>query len=244
MFTVIPAIDLKDGGCVRLTQGRADETTIYADDPIAVARMWEVLGATYIHVVDLDGAFQGRPVHTQLIAAIASAVSVPIEVGGGLRTQDDLTRTIGAGASRVIVGTKAITNPEMLQTWASQFGDKLVLGIDAKDGFVQTSGWVETSTIKALDLGITASRAGVKTIIFTDTSKDGMLAGHNVAATAAMCRAVTCDVIASGGVSSPDDIRALTELNLANLTGAIVGKALYEGLTTLHDLRHAIQMHE
>jgi phosphoribosylformimino-5-aminoimidazole carboxamide ribotide isomerase len=236
MFTIFPAIDLKEGRCVRLRQGRADEVTVYSGDPVDMARQWEAAGATYLHVVDLDGAFQGRPVHTEVIGRIARALSIPVEVGGGLRTDADLRAVLDAGAARAIIGTRAFAEPEKLEALAREFGEKLVVGIDARDGRVQIKGWVETSALSAVDLARTADQTGVKTLIYTDTATDGMLDGPNVKAVTELCRAVKCRVVASGGVSKVADVRALCDLRLANLDGVIVGKALYEGRVTLADL--------
>jgi phosphoribosylformimino-5-aminoimidazole carboxamide ribotide isomerase len=239
MLTVIPAIDLKDGRCVRLTQGRADASRVYAEDPVEMARHWEREGAQWLHVVDLDGAFQGRPVHAEVVARIAAAVKMPLELGGGLRTDDDVARALDAGVSRAILGTRAFADPAAMARLAARFGARLAVGIDARDGFVQVKGWVETTGARAVDLAVRAEAAGVKTLIYTDTATDGMMRGPNLAAVAAMCAAVGCDVIASGGVTIAADVAALTALGRRNLVGAIVGKALYERRATLAELQRA-----
>lgn len=236
MFTILPAIDLKDGKCVRLKQGKADDSKVYAADPVAMAVQWYEQGAEYLHVVDLDGAFQGRPVHTDVIARIARAIPIPVEVGGGLRTDDDLAAVLRCGVSRGIVGTRAVAEKGDLKRLADKFGTGVAVGIDAKKGFVQVGGWVETTKMKAVDLAGIIDAAGIRTIIYTDTERDGMMAGTNVEAVDEICGAVKCDVIASGGVTSADDVKALLKLNRANLSGAIVGKALYEGTLKLADL--------
>lgn len=237
---VIPAIDLKDGKCVRLKQGRADKSTVYSDSPADMARRWAGEGAVYLHVVDLDGAFGGRPAHPDAIAAIAAAVEIPVEVGGGLRTDEDVQALLDCGVTRAIVGTRALEDPESIAALVGKFGDRLAVGIDAKNGIVQTRGWVEASTVRAVDLAVRAKAAGARTIIYTDTSRDGMLKGINTAAVAEICDAVGCDVIAAGGVTDAADITSLKALAMPNLAGAIVGKALYEGTTTLAELHAAL----
>ena len=234
---IIPAIDLQGGRCVRLRQGRADEATIYSDDPVAMARKWAGLGARALHVVDLDGAFQGGPRHAETIAKIVAAIPIPVEVGGGLRTDDDVARLLDAGAARAIIGTRALSDPEALDRLVARFGgDAIAAGIDARGGLVQVKGWVETSSVKAVDLARRVEKAGVKTIIYTDTATDGMLSGPNLAAQSEMCRATSCDIIASGGVGAVEHVRALAALGFPNLCGAIVGKALYDGRASLPEL--------
>lgn len=235
-LAIYPAIDLQGGRCVRLRQGRADDATVYSDDPVATAKRWEAEGATHLHVVDLDGAFRGRPVHAGVIGRIAAAVRIPVQTGGGLRTDDDVDRILAAGAARAILGTRACADPDALRRLAARHGERLAVGIDARDGRVQVRGWTETLDLRAADLARTAEACGVRALIYTDTSRDGMLGGVNAAAMDALCAAVTCEVIASGGVSSAEDVRALRALGRANLRGAIVGKALYEGRATLPDL--------
>ena len=234
---IIPAIDLKDGKCVRLRQGRADEATVYSSDPVDMARRWRDEGAERLHVVDLDGAFQGAPAHLREIGRIAGALDIPVEAGGGLRTDDDIRRVLEAGAACAIAGTRAFSDPGSLAESVQRFGGRLAVGIDARDGFVQVRGWVETTSMRAVDLARRADALGVSLLIVTDTATDGMMRGTNVEAMDEMCRAVRCRVIASGGVTTPADVRRLRDLGHANLYGAIVGKALYEGTTTLAALR-------
>lgn len=236
MFTIIPAIDLKDGRCVRLRQGKADEVSVYSDDPVDMAEHWVSAGARVLHVVDLDGAFQGRPVHTKVISAIAEAVDIPVEVGGGLRTDEDVRCLLDVGVSRAVIGTRAFSEPEALGRLVAEFGAAIAVGIDARDGFVQVKGWVETTGMRAVDLAAQVEAMGVATLIYTDTATDGMLGGVNVRAVEQMCRHVGVDVIASGGVTSAADVRALRDLDCPNLSGAIVGKALYDGKVALADL--------
>ncbi len=239
MFTIIPAIDLKGGKCVRLRQGRADDAKAYSDDPVAMARQWAAQGAEYLHVVDLDGAFEGRPAHTEVIRAIIRAISIPVEVGGGIRTDEHIRALVDAGADRVILGTRAYAEPDELARLAKVFGPRLAVGIDARNSMVQVRGWVETTELTAAALARQAGESGLEWLIYTDTSRDGMLGGPNLKANADVCDQTRCRVIASGGVSTTDDIRRLRALNRANLAGAIVGKALYEGLSTLPDLLSA-----
>jgi phosphoribosylformimino-5-aminoimidazole carboxamide ribotide isomerase len=233
---IIPAIDLKDGRCVRLRQGRAEQVAVYSEDPVEVAVEWQAQGAEYLHVVDLDGAFTGKPVHTAVIAGIAARTGLPFEVGGGLRTDDDIRAVLDAGADRVIVGTRAFTDTGELARMAGAFGKRLAVGIDARGGMVQVKGWVETTGMRAIELGELVAAAGVATIIYTDTATDGMMSGPNIEAVQQMCSAVNCDVVASGGITTAEDTRALRRLGMPNLVAAIVGKALYEGRVTLADL--------
>lgn len=234
---VIPAIDLKDGKCVRLEQGRADAVTEYSSDPVTMAKRWQDEGARRLHVVDLDGAFQGTPVHLKTIENIATVLSIPLEVGGGLRSDEDIRRVLEAGANCAIVGTRAFADPESLAASVASFGEHLAVGIDARDGFVQVKGWVETTSMRAVDLARKADALGVALLVVTDTATDGMLKGTNVSAMAEICEAVHCSVIASGGVSSLEDIRLLKTLQASNLLGAIVGKALYEGNVNFPELQ-------
>ena len=237
---ILPAIDLKDGKCVRLRQGRADDVTVYGDDPAAQAKDWADQGGQELHVVDLDGAFAGTPQHAEVIARIIRAFGGPVEVGGGLRTPESLTAVIEAGAARAIIGSAALEDPEFLSNAVELYGDRIAVGIDARDGFVQTKGWVETTGVKATDLAQAVARMGVKTIIYTDTATDGMLGGPNLTQLAAICDAApTCQITASGGVSSPFDVENLKALERANLRAAIVGKALYDGRTTLREMNRA-----
>ena len=237
---ILPAIDLKGGKCVRLRQGRADDVTVYGDDPAAQAKDWADQGGRELHVVDLDGAFAGTPRHAETIARIIAAFGGPVEVGGGLRTPEVLAAVIEAGAARAIIGSAALDDPEFLSNAVELYGEKIAVGIDARDGFVQTKGWVETTRVKATDLAAAVARLGVKTIIYTDTATDGMLGGPNLTQMASICDAApTCQITASGGVSSPFDIENLKALERPNLRAAIVGKALYDGRTTLKEMNVA-----
>lgn len=235
-FTVIPAIDLKGGCCVRLRQGVASEETVYSEDPVQMAEYWEAQGATCLHVVDLDGAFQGRPVHTDFIRRIVSAVSIPVQVGGGLRTDDQIRTLIDCGVARVILGTRACLAAEDIARLVDLFRESLAVGIDAREGQVQIKGWTETAPVDSVDLATRVARMGVRTLIYTDTTLDGMLKGPNVPGVRAVCDHVDCDVIASGGIASAEHISALRSLRAGNLIGAVVGKALYEGTVSLGEL--------
>ena len=240
MITIIPAIDLKDGKCVRLKQGLAEEVTEYSDSPAEMAKQWQKEGGEFLHVVDLDGAFEGKPVHVEELKAICDAVQIPVEIGGGIRTDEDIELLLATGVTRVILGTRACEHPEELARLVEKFGgDKIAVGIDAREGKVQTKGWVETTDVNAVDLAKQVDAAGVGTIIYTDTSRDGMMDGVNAFEMGKICSAVKCEVVASGGVSSLEDIKRLVALNCENLTGAIVGKALYEETVTIRQLKKA-----
>jgi phosphoribosylformimino-5-aminoimidazole carboxamide ribotide isomerase len=232
---VIPAIDLKDGKCVRLLQGKKDEVTVYSDDPPSMAKRWQDLGGELLHVVDLDGAFTGEQHNFSKIKAIREAIDIPIEVGGGIRDVDRIAKLIDLGVDRTIIGTSAAKNPEMVQEACEKYPGKVLVGIDAKDGKVAIKGWVEVTELDAIAFAKQMEDAGAAGIIYTDISRDGMLTGPNVEAMATMVKAVKIPVIASGGVSKLDDINSLKQIN--NLWGVITGKALYSGAM---DLKEAI----
>ena len=239
-MVILPAIDLKGGVCVRLRQGRADDVTTYNDDPAAQARDWREQGGRELHVVDLDGAFAGTPKHAEVIRQIIAAFGGPVEVGGGLRTPEALDAVIEAGATRAIIGSAALEDPEFLASAVELYGERIAVGIDARNGLVQTKGWVETTKTPATELAAAVAKLGVKTIIYTDTATDGMLGGPNLTQMAAICDAApTCQITASGGVSSPFDVENLKALGRSNLRAAIVGKALYDGRTTLREMNVA-----
>lgn len=229
---IYPAIDIKDGKCVRLTQGKFSDVTIYADNPVDMALKWQEQGAEFIHLVDLDGALKGAGMNREIIQTIAKTVHVPVQTGGGIRTPDDIEQLLLGGVSRVILGTSAVKNPDMVLTATREFGDKIAVGIDAKDGFVAISGWEEVSEIGAIEFAQDMYAKGVKHIIYTDIATDGMLAGPNVAAMREMAEKVPCDIIASGGVSSTEDILSLFPTGVG---GVIVGKALYAHRVDLAD---------
>ena len=239
-MVILPAIDLKGGKCVRLRQGREDDVTVYGDDPASQAADWRRQGVQELHVVDLDGAFAGTPRHAAVIAQVIKAFGGPVEVGGGLRTPEALSAVLDAGATRAIIGSAALDDPEFLSSSVEIYGDRIAVGIDARGGFVQTRGWVETSKTLATELARAVAAMGVKTIIYTDTATDGMLGGPNLEQMAAICDAApTCEITASGGVSTPEDVVNLRRLGKANLRAAIVGKALYDGRTSLDAMNEA-----
>ena len=239
-MVILPAIDLKGGKCVRLRQGREDDVTVYGDDPASQAADWRRQGGQELHVVDLDGAFAGTPRHAAVIAQVIKAFGGPVEVGGGLRTPEALSAVLDAGATRAIIGSAALDDPEFLSSSVEIYGDRIAVGIDARGGFVQTRGWVETSKTLATELARAVAAMGVKTIIYTDTATDGMLGGPNLEQMAAICDAArTCEITASGGVSTPEDVVNLRRLGKANLRAAIVGKALYDGRTSLDAMNEA-----
>jgi phosphoribosylformimino-5-aminoimidazole carboxamide ribotide isomerase len=229
---ILPAIDLRGGKCVRLRQGDYARETVFGDDPAAMARRWVSEGATYLHLVDLDGARDGRPANGEAVQAIIRAAGVPCQLGGGLRTEEDIARALDWGVERVVIGTRALRDSNWLGRVCERFAGRLVLGIDARDGRVATAGWLEVSETMALDLARRCSRLPLAALVYTDIGRDGMLEGPNLEALAEMAAAVSLPVIASGGVTSLDDIRRLAGLSLA---GCIVGRALYEGRLTLGD---------
>jgi phosphoribosylformimino-5-aminoimidazole carboxamide ribotide isomerase len=239
-MNIYPAIDLKGGQCVRLRQGRADAVSVYSSDPVAMARRWAEDGGDWLHVVDLDGAFSGHPVHQREVAAMVAAIGIPVEVGGGIRTDEDIRMMLGKGVRRVILGTRACAEPETLGALVKEFGEAVAVGIDARNGKVQVKGWVETTDVTAVELATRVSKVGVRTIIYTDTATDGMLTGPNLEGVRTLCAAVECDVIASGGISCAEDVARLKELKLSNLAGVIVGKALYEGTVTVAGLKKIV----
>ncbi|HPF43881.1 MAG TPA: 1-(5-phosphoribosyl)-5-[(5-phosphoribosylamino)methylideneamino]imidazole-4-carboxamide isomerase [Syntrophomonadaceae bacterium] len=227
---IYPAIDLKDGQCVRLIQGRAEDKTVYSDSPARTAAAFAKMGAGYLHVVDLDGAFSGSPRNDAAIAAIAEAVKIPFQVGGGLRSTEDVKRILKLGAARVIIGTKAVKNPDFLKELLDQFGaEKIVLGIDARNGMAAVEGWVETSAVSAVQLGIDMKKIGAELCVYTDISRDGLLSGPNFGAIKEMAEKTGLKIIASGGVSSLENITDLKALEPCGVAGAIIGKALYDG---------------
>ncbi len=233
---VIPAIDLKDGRCVRLVQGRRDQVTSYSDDPASVARRWVEEGAILIHVVDLDGAFSGIQKNLERIKEIRSAVDVALEVGGGIRGMERVEELFSIGVDRVILGTSAVKDPDLLSSATERYPGRVLVGIDARDGIVAIRGWEESAGMEAVEFALRVQEIGVAGIIYTDISRDGMLSGPNVEAIRTMVEAVRVPVIASGGVSSIDDIMRLKEIR--GLWGAIVGKAIYTGRV---DLAEAIR---
>ncbi|OWR28552.1 1-(5-phosphoribosyl)-5-[(5-phosphoribosylamino)methylideneamino]imidazole-4-carboxamide isomerase [Saccharibacillus sp. O23] len=228
-FTIYPAIDIRGGKCVRLLQGDYAQETVFNESPLDAAKQWEALGGQFVHLVDLDGAKAGRPVNHELIGSIASALNVPVQVGGGLRTFEDVKLLLSLGVSRVILGTAAIEDKAFTEKVLAEYGDKAAIGIDARNGFVATRGWLETSEVRAEDLAKELAGKGAETFIFTDISRDGMMQGPNVEAILSLAKASGKTVIASGGVSVQEDLERLAAHANDGIGGAIVGKALYTG---------------
>jgi phosphoribosylformimino-5-aminoimidazole carboxamide ribotide isomerase len=239
MMKLFPAIDIKNGQCVRLRQGSFQDVLVYSDIPLKIAKQWEAYGASFIHIVDLDAALVGHSVNDDVIKSIVSEVKVPIQVGGGIRTIKDIENKLNLGIDRVIIGTKAVKDPAFIKEAITTFGSKrIVIGIDAKDGMVAIEGWEKVSSYQAVALAMEMKKLGVKTIVYTDISKDGMLQGPNIGHTKEMVEVTGLNIIASGGVSSLKDLEMLEEINVY---GAIVGKALYENRI---DLRKAVNLFE
>ena len=236
-FEVIPAIDLRGGRCVRLLQGDYARETAYSDDPVSVARRWAGLGAPRIHVVDLDGAKEGEPAQSRVMAAICEAVDVPVEVSGGMRQLTHIEAALAYGATRVQLGSAAVKDPALVREAAIRFPGAVVVSIDARDGMVQTDGWLEASSVRAIDLAREMAAAGVPRIMFTDIGRDGMLTEPNYAAYEELISALDCPVVASGGVSQ---VEHLVRLAAIGCEGSIVGKALYEGAFTLPEALAAV----
>ncbi len=226
---IIPAIDLKDGRCVRLFQGDMDQETVYFENPLAAARHWVAEGATFLHIVDLNGAVAGRPVHTQEVTTICGVAGLSVELGGGLRSVDSVRAALDLGVARVVIGTAACDNAELLQTLCKKFPGKIVVGIDARQGKVAVKGWKETTELEAVELAKRCHGDGASRIIYTDISRDGTRAGVNLDETLKIARAVTIPIIASGGVATLDDIRKLLPLQKYGVEGVVVGRALYNG---------------
>jgi phosphoribosylformimino-5-aminoimidazole carboxamide ribotide isomerase len=227
---VIPAIDIKDGKCVRLRQGRMEDSTVFADDPLLMAERWVRAGAKRLHLVDLDGAFAGAPVNAGVVREIARAYpDLAIQVGGGIRDEQTIQVYLDAGVNFVIIGTKAVTNPHFISDVCVEFPGHVIVGLDARDGKVAIDGWSKLSHHDALDMARRFEQDGVSAIVYTDISRDGMMKGVNVEATAALARAISIPVIASGGITNLDDIRALCRTTEDGVIGAITGRAIYEG---------------
>ena len=245
-MVLFPAIDLKDGQCVRLKLGDMDQATVFADDPAAQARTFQEQGFEYLHLVDLNGAFAGTSVNGEAVEAILKAVSIPVQLGGGIRDLDAIAGWLGKGMARVILGTLAVRDPELVRQACREFPGQVAVGIDAKGGHVAVEGWAESSTLSVFELASRFEDAGVAAIIYTDIDRDGILAGLNIASTLELAGATTIPVIASGGLASMDDINRLTQKDCAVLEGAISGRALYDGridptlaLQTLKGTAHA-----
>ncbi|WP_438985288.1 1-(5-phosphoribosyl)-5-[(5-phosphoribosylamino)methylideneamino]imidazole-4-carboxamide isomerase [Aequoribacter sp.] len=227
---IIPAIDLKDGQCVRLRQGLMEDSTVFSDDPVAMATQWVEAGTRRLHLVDLNGAFAGEPVNGDVVRAIAKAYpQLPIQIGGGIRSLETIEAYVKAGVSYVIIGTKAVREPEFVAEACKAFPGRVIVGLDAKNGLVATDGWAEVSDVQATDLAKQFDALGVSAIVYTDIARDGMMQGVNVEATVQMAQASSIPVIASGGITNMEDIKALAAVSSKGICGAITGRAIYEG---------------
>lgn len=236
---VIPAIDLKDGKCVRLRQGRMDDSTVFSDDPVDVAGRWFDAGARRLHLVDLNGAFEGEPVNGEIVRQIAQRFpNFPIQIGGGIRSLDTIEAYLNAGVNYVIIGTKAVKEPEFVTEACEAFPGHIIVGLDAKDGKVATDGWAEVSSVEATDLAKKFDEQGVSAIVYTDIARDGMMQGVNVEATVRMAQASSIPVIASGGITNMEDIVALKAQAQHGIQGAITGRAIYEGTLDVAKAQH------
>jgi len=233
---IIPAIDLKDGQCVRLRQGLMEDSTVFGDNPVDFAKQWVDQGCRRLHLVDLNGAFAGEPVNGDVVTDIAKAFpKLPIQIGGGIRSGETIEYYLQAGVEYVIIGTKAVKEPEFVTEMCKQFPGHIIVGLDAKDGLVATDGWAEVSELKASDLAKRFESDGVSAIVYTDISRDGMMQGVNVEATVSMAQASSIPVIASGGITNMDDIKALKAQSHHGISGAITGRAIYEGTLNVKD---------
>ncbi|HWX76218.1 MAG TPA: 1-(5-phosphoribosyl)-5-[(5-phosphoribosylamino)methylideneamino]imidazole-4-carboxamide isomerase [Candidatus Acidoferrales bacterium] len=235
VMLIIPAIDIKDGHCVRLFQGEMDKETIYFESPLAAAKHWVAEGASFIHIVDLNGAVQGRPVHTREVETICRETNLTVELGGGLRSVEAVKAALDLGVDRVVIGTAAYTNAELLRALCAKFPQKIIVGIDARDGKVAVKGWKETTAMAAIELAQRCAADGASRIIYTDISRDGTREGVNIGETLKLARAVTIPVIASGGVATLEDLRRLLPLEKDGVEGVIVGRALYAGAFRLKE---------
>lgn len=236
---IIPAVDIKDGRCVRLLQGKMDQETVFSDDPAAMARRWQSEGAELIHLVDLNGAVDKRPRNRPTIEKVLASVSVPVQLGGGIRDMPTIEAYVQMGVARIVLGTEAIRNPALVSQAARAFPGHIVVGIDARDGYVAVDGWTQTTPVTAIDLARRFEDSGVAAINFTDIHRDGMQSGPNLEATRQLAEAVSIPVVASGGVSSLADIQRLLPLATFGVEGVITGKALYSGAL---DLAEAIAL--
>ncbi len=233
---LIPAIDLKDGKCVRLKQGRMDETTVFSDNPVDMAQRWVDEGTKRLHLVDLNGAFDGKPVNGEVIQAIATKFpDLPIQIGGGIRDANTVQAYLDSGVQYCIIGTKAVEDPEFVVDLCKQFPDHIIVGIDAKNGMVATDGWDKVSSVSAIDLAKKFEEAGVSSIVYTDISRDGMMTGPNIEATAELAEAINIPVVISGGMSNMDDVKNACSIEHKGVMGTILGRSIYEGTIDLQE---------
>ena len=237
---ILPAIDLRNGKCVNLVQGRAEEETIFSDQPIEMAKRWEAEGAEYLHLVDLDGAFHGTSANLQIVREIVEAIQIPVQLGGGIRTLERLDLVVNLGVARAILGTAALKNPVLVEHACRKYGAQIAVGIDAKDELVATEGWLKVSHKPAIEFAKEMQNLGVLTIIYTDIKSDGMLKGPNMEATRTVVEAVEIDVVASGGITSGEDLKTLKSIGAS---GAIIGRALYTGDLDLQSALAAARPH-
>jgi len=240
-FEIIPAIDIRGGKCVRLLQGDYARETVFGEDPVEMARRWEGEGASRLHVVDLDAARSGEPVNLEIVRRIAAALSIPVQMGGGVRHRDAVVRVLDAGVQRAIVGTTSAADPDIARALFGEFGDRLILGLDARDGKVAVSGWEQTTSWDAVDLAREMAAAGARRLIYTDISTDGMGTGPSLESTRRLAEALEIPVIASGGVGAPEHVLAVAELETSGVEGVIVGKALYTNAVRLSDTIAALR---
>jgi phosphoribosylformimino-5-aminoimidazole carboxamide ribotide isomerase len=238
---LIPAIDLKDGQCVRLRQGRMEDTTIFANNPVDMAQRWVNAGARRLHLVDLNGAFAGKPVNAEVVQAIAQQFpQVPVQIGGGIRDAQTVEAYLQAGVQYCIIGTKAVQEPQFVIELCQQFPGHIIVGIDAKNGMVATDGWADVSAVSAISLAQQFEQAGVSAIVYTDIARDGMMQGVNVAETAQLARSISIPVIASGGVTNMQDIENLYAQANTGIMGAILGRSIYEGTIDLAEAQRYV----
>lgn len=241
---LLPAIDLKGGQCVRLRQGRMEDSTVFGDDPVAMATQWVEQGCSRLHLVDLDGAFEGKPMNADAVTGISKKFpDLPIQIGGGIRSVETVETYLAAGVTYVIIGTQAVRNPEFVTELCQKFPGHVIVGIDAKDGMVAVEGWAEASTTAADELAKKFEDQGVSSIVYTDISRDGMMQGVNVEATANLAKAISIPVIASGGVTNIDDIKRINEVKDSGIEGVIMGRALYEGTLTMAEAIAYLESH-
>lgn len=242
MLTLIPAIDLKDGKCVRLRQGRMEDETVFSDNPAAMAGHWIEGGARRIHLVDLNGAFEGKPVNGDVVHVIAEHYpDIAIQIGGGIRDEATVEEYIDAGVDYVIIGTKAVTDPDFVAGLAKKYPDHIIVGLDAKDGKIATEGWANVTGLDVIDYAKNLEQNGIASIIYTDIARDGMMTGVNVEATVKLAEALTIPVIASGGITTIDDVRKLCEVSGSGIIGAITGRAIYEGTLDFAEAQSLIE---